>query len=470
MQDETHREYIRRINHVLDFIEQHLDTDLSLEQIAQEAHYSPFHFHRVFLLVIGENLNEYVNRKRVERIASVLLVDANTSIKDLAYRYGFNSESSFSRSFKKYYGLTPTQFKSEGKALLSKIGIEPFKTEKYICSIDQLKQWTEMNAQIRVEELAEVKLAGIMHIGEFEQMGSMYDRLMEWAYKQDLLPKTGFKAITIYHDNPNVTHRSKVRYSACITIEGSFKPEGEIRPFRVSKGKYAVGHFEIEAEDIPKAWQSTNQWVLDNDYQFRDGDYFEAYLNDAKTHPEGKFILDICVPVEAGIQSKTAEYPISNKASLSDMKKQSADAQKSLSYHELIGIMKELKAYLLNGYMADFKFGNIYQGHEDFSYFSLTTSELRKQKLKFVIVLDHKQMRFDICLSGQNKNIRKKYWELFKGSDWDKYHLVESINESLYLMDHTLVEKPDFTNMTALKDQIEKESLKFINEIRTILE
>lgn len=98
--NETRTEYIKRINYVLDFIEKNLDADLSLENLSKKARYSPFHFHRVFSSIIGENVNKFVTRKRVERIASILLVEKGRSIKELAYTYGFNSESSFSRTFK----------------------------------------------------------------------------------------------------------------------------------------------------------------------------------------------------------------------------------------------------------------------------------------------------------------------------------------------------------------------------------
>jgi len=73
-------------------------------------------------------------------------------------------------------------------------------------------------------------------------------------------------------------------------------------------------------------------------------------------------------------------------------------------------------------------------------------------------------------LSGQNKNIRKKYWEIFKNSDWNKYHLAQSINDSLSIIDQIIVEKPDFSEKISLTKQIEEESLKFINEIRSTLE
>lgn len=131
--------------------------------------------------------------------------------------------------------------------------------------------------------------------------------------------------------------------------------------------------------------------------------------------------------------------------------------------------MKELRVFLHKKYDTYFKLGSIYKGNPNFSYFSLTTEELKKQKLKFVIILNHKMMSFSICLSGQNKSIRKKYWELFKGSSWNKYHLAESINDSLSIIDQTIVEEPNFNDKSNLTEQIEKESLNFINEIKGIL-
>ena len=205
---ETRQEYIKRINSILDFIEKNLDDNLSLEKLTQIAHYSPFHFHRVFSGVVGENLNQYINRKRLERIASILLTYPNTPIKELAYKYGFNSENSFSRAFRKYYGISPTKFKTEGKNELSKIGIEPFNMEGYICDIERSNKWIKMNAQITIKELQEIKLAGIRHKGNFDNMGAMYQRLMAWATEKGLLPVQNFKALTVYHDNPNVTQAS----------------------------------------------------------------------------------------------------------------------------------------------------------------------------------------------------------------------------------------------------------------------
>ncbi len=107
---ETRREYLKRINFVLDFIEKNLDTDLSLDYLAEKAHYSPYHFHRVFLTVVDERVNEFINRKRIERIASILLVEQNIPLNHLAHTYGFNSHNSFSRAFKKKTGIYPSYY------------------------------------------------------------------------------------------------------------------------------------------------------------------------------------------------------------------------------------------------------------------------------------------------------------------------------------------------------------------------
>ncbi len=139
-------------------------------------------------------------------------------------------------------------------------------------------------------------------------------------------------------------------------------------------------------------------------------------------------------------------------------------------YIKQINYIKDLRSHFRKEYASDFIFGSLYQGTMDCSYFSLTTQELKKLKLKFVIIFNHELMRFEICLSGQNKNIRKNYWALFKDSNWSKYPLAKSIDNSLSIIDHTLAEQLDFDNEEKLTEQIEVESLKFINEIRGVLE
>jgi AraC-like DNA-binding protein len=92
------------------FIEQHLDDALlSLEQIAAHFSCSKRTLHRVFA-ANGESIERYIWRRRIVRCARELGSEDTVSLTDLAYRYGFNSSTHFSRLFKKHYGMTPTAY------------------------------------------------------------------------------------------------------------------------------------------------------------------------------------------------------------------------------------------------------------------------------------------------------------------------------------------------------------------------
>ena len=483
--DKTRKEYIKRINLVMDFVEKNLDSDLSLEQLSKRAFYSSFHFHRIFSAIVGETINAYINRKRIERIASILLVKPNNNISELAYKYGFNNDSSFSRVFKSYYGISPTEFKIKGHDLISKIRIEPVTPEKYLCSIDNIKNWLGMNAQIRVKELQRIKLVGIMQIGEMDKIQNSYETLFKWAEPKGLLNTPNLKAVTIYHDSPRITEMAKVRQSACITVKSETDVDGDIRNIEIEKGYYAVGHFEISSEDFEKAWENMIVWVVECGYEFKDGDYFELYHNDYRTHPQKKFIVDICIPVDnAGKKNPDKEQLITNctdthlsgirDESLNDYmriyKEQIDNGYIKKAYKGLMNFIMDLRSHFAKKYSDDFIIGNISKGYMDYTYFPIVPKSIKYLKVKFAIVFIHHEMRFGISLGGQNRQIQKHFWKIFKESDWNEYQIPSTLDENLTIVYNVLVEKPDFNDLYNLTKQIESKSMKFIEDITAILD
>ena len=117
---EIQADYRNRINRVFEFIDENLSSDLSLNTVSKTAFFSPFHFHRVFKFITGETLNEYVTRRRIEKSALDLL-HKNISATEIAHKYGFSDNSSYSRTFKKFYGISPTKFIKENPNKHSKI-------------------------------------------------------------------------------------------------------------------------------------------------------------------------------------------------------------------------------------------------------------------------------------------------------------------------------------------------------------
>jgi len=103
---------LRELNHVIDYIEEHLTEDLSLEIISEYAGVSDYHFRKVFFYLSGLTLSEYIkNRKMSEANMDLLLGEKVT---DVAYKYGYQSIDGFTRAFKKWSGFLPSDVIKKG--------------------------------------------------------------------------------------------------------------------------------------------------------------------------------------------------------------------------------------------------------------------------------------------------------------------------------------------------------------------
>ncbi len=297
-------DYIKRINNIFIFIDENLDQQLNLETIANIGFYSPFHLHRIFKAITNETINEYITRKRIEKTASILLHKREITISELSLQYGFNSNSSFTRTFKKFYGINPTEFRKTNPNKFSKIGKVESKNgeevgmlEEYICNINNHKNWIKMKAKIEIKEMPKLDLAFITQIGH-NGMENTYDKLIKWAIPKGLLENENLKVVTIYHDSFKITEPDKVRMSACISLNEKIEVSGEIGLTTIEKGKFIVGHFEIGINEFEKSWSSLFIWMNENGYKKADRNPYEIYYNNFNEHPEKISIVDFCIPIE----------------------------------------------------------------------------------------------------------------------------------------------------------------------------
>lgn len=303
-QNVSHTDYQKRINKVFHFISENLDGNLSLETVSKVASFSPFHFHRIFKTLTGETLNEYVTRLRIEKAASVLIHRKNVSVSELSKQYGFNNNSSFTRTFKKFYGVSPTTFREEHPHTFSKIRQLKSKNgqaypdlEKYICIIDNLKKWIAMNAKIEVRTTPKLDLAYVSCIGP-QHLETAFSKLIKWATPKGLMQGENVKLATVYHDSFKITAPEKVRMSASIVLNEPTEVNGEVSLTSIAEGKCIVGSFEIGVDAFEKSWTGLFLWMNENGYKKADKNPFEIYHNDFREHPEGKCIVDFYIPVE----------------------------------------------------------------------------------------------------------------------------------------------------------------------------
>jgi len=101
----------RQLDKSLLFIEKNLDEKITVEQVAQSAFMSKFHFQRLFSAYLGETVSQYILHRRLERAAETLVNKKGLTITEIAKRAGFETGSTFSRAFKKHFNISPSNFR-----------------------------------------------------------------------------------------------------------------------------------------------------------------------------------------------------------------------------------------------------------------------------------------------------------------------------------------------------------------------
>ncbi len=305
------REYVGRVNRVMDYVHANLAGDLRLETLARIASFSPFHFHRVFKAVVGETLNDFIRRVRVTTAATRLLNNPRESITEIAVRCGYSSPSAFAREFRAAFGTSASEFRRGGRDAARKIrqvksknGQAESKEGKdfappppYTPDISDTRR-TMMKFSVEVKQMPEWNVVYARHIGAYNKVGEAFERVFKWAGPRGLVRFPETKSLAVYHDSPEVTDPSKLRSDACLTVPPGTKVDGEIGTMKIPGGLFAVAHVEIEVTQFGEAWDKLiGEWMPKSGYQPDDRLCYEVYLNDPDAHPEKKWIVDICEPV-----------------------------------------------------------------------------------------------------------------------------------------------------------------------------
>ncbi|TRX72270.1 GyrI-like domain-containing protein [Carboxylicivirga sp. M1479] len=302
-------EYHSRINQTLDYIEKNLEKQFTLDELASIAAFSKYHFHRIFMGVINETPFQFITRLRLERAATMLVMNPQLQIGDVFVACGFSDISIFSRNFKQHFGQSPSQWRKEmiQKSNLSQVKSNPKKIQQelsvYFCSHTKSLKWMtnmELNKSIEVKNMPSMTVAYVRHIGPYkgdeELFRGLWHKMMTWAGAKGLLAQPNFQSLAVYHDDPNITDDMKLRTSICITIPEDAKVDGEIGKMVVEGGSYVVARFEVEAHEFAEAWNwMYASWFPKSGYQPDDKPCFELYSEEPK---DNKFIVDICVPVK----------------------------------------------------------------------------------------------------------------------------------------------------------------------------
>ena len=282
MKNITYNDYIQRINKVVAYINNHLDETLDLKTLANEAALSDFHFHRIFKALKGEAIGGYITRLRLEATARLLRYTALT-IEEIAFNIGYETPASLSKAFKKQYGISPTEYRTNKDTYIMKKEIInpdlPLKTPKIVT--------------LEPKNLIYVALTGAYGSLDY---GKAYEQLWAVIKAQKLFTK-GIESICISYDDPKITESSLQRSDVCLAIHKPATPQEEVSCKTLAGGKYAVFFYQGSYENLSQVYDTAVRWVIDHQYTLREEPFFEKYLNDARRTPKEKLKTEIYIPI-----------------------------------------------------------------------------------------------------------------------------------------------------------------------------
>ncbi|NTW07937.1 MAG: hypothetical protein HGA28_00015 [Anaerolineaceae bacterium] len=154
---------------------------------------------------------------------------------------------------------------------------------------------------------------------------------------------------------------------------------------------------------------------------------------------------------------------------LNDYRRQLEKGEIQQAYRGLMEYMLSLRAYFQKQYPEYEVPGNLYFGYMDMTYFAIIPPELKQRKLKVALVFIHEAFRFEVWLSGANRQIQVEFSNLLREKGWKKYKLTANPKASDSILEHILVAEPDFSDLDALTKVIESGTIKFIGDLEDLL-
>jgi AraC family transcriptional regulator len=258
------------IKKTVDYIENNLNEQLNLNEIAKVASYSPYHFSRIFKQVTGENLNNMIKRLRLAQSTKELMYD-KSAITHVGLNVGYETPSSFNKAFKQLFGISPTEYKKKTKENLKKY-LKQLKTSPEIIDISK-----------------EISVFYGRCLGEYgyaatESWGKLIKKV-----ESDNMKLCNKRYFGLCYDNPNITQFNQMRYEACITVDKQEIDYIDKKKLKVlPKGEYAILKYDGSYDSLYDIWLQFYGWIDKENLQLDNFPPIEEYLENPKDIINGK--------------------------------------------------------------------------------------------------------------------------------------------------------------------------------------
>ncbi|WP_321447248.1 AraC family transcriptional regulator [uncultured Cohaesibacter sp.] len=301
MKTSSVKEYETRLLRVLEHIDANLTAPSSLQELAGIAHFSPFHFHRIFRGMTGETIGGYIRRRRLE-VAGEQLVSQGHSVTCIAFDAGFENSESFSRAFKTHFGMSPSQYRSTGKSLMTSRTLKAARLGMLHSQARALAHYMATEGRrtmfdVEIKNIPEIHVASMRHTGPYNECGAAFEQLCSKAAQENLF-RQDTVSMSICYDDPHSVEAEKLRCDVCITVPEDTTVTAPMQSKTIPAGDYAVALHKGSYDGLQAAYDWLfGQWLPHSGREATDESSIEVYLTDPSTTRPEDNLTEIRIPL-----------------------------------------------------------------------------------------------------------------------------------------------------------------------------
>lgn len=271
------------VNKSIDYIMNHLDEEITVEDVAKHCHFSKFYFSRIFKAETGESIYAFIKRLKMEQSAIRLKIERDKSITDIGYDYGY-SPSNYSSVFKQHHRRSPAEFR---KGLSKEFAVHPHNKDRK----DHFLTFQEYQERITIQELPDFQVVYERFIGNYSDLERNWcdftNKYQKYCTKDSLMIERSY-------DDPSITDVEQCLYDICMTVE----PDCSLPNLTTIRGgRCAVFRFEGTIDEIFVAFQGIfNVWLPECPYEMDERYGLDIYRF---VDMEKKYVvMDLCIPIQ----------------------------------------------------------------------------------------------------------------------------------------------------------------------------
>ncbi len=290
MKKSTRDSYFQRIDRVVGYLNDQVQSAPTLQDLADVAAISPFHFHRVYRAITGETPSATLRRSRLARAATLLKTTAKP-ITEIAFDVGYESSQAFSKAFREVTGFSASDLRARPKKLEALI--------KTLSSPKERSSHRNSRAiDVKLVSVEPFKVIAYRHVGPPSELSGIFPKVFDWAEETGVM--SGFKGIYgIPLDDPRSTAPGDCRFDCCLDLGPDVTAENDFTAKHLGGGLFAVtrhiGPYEVLDEKYDYLY---GPWLAASGYVLRDQPFYNHYVVDPDSVPPEKWITDIYLPIE----------------------------------------------------------------------------------------------------------------------------------------------------------------------------